>query len=153
MTDVCYIQPQSQVPGRYQEPAAIRNLLSNAKTVAVVGLSPNVLRPSNFVGFYLQRHGYRMVPVNPREKQILGETSYPSVKAIPFHVDIVDVFRAPDAVPGIAQDAVEAGAGAIWMQFGVISLDGARLAEGPDLTDVCVAHECAPEFCGSMRLS
>ena len=146
MTDVCYIQPQSQVPSRYQEPDTIRTLLSNAKTIAVVGLSPNVLRPSNFVGFYLQRHGYLMVPVNPREKQILGETSYPSVKAIPFHVDIVDVFRASDAVPGIAQEAVEAGAGAIWTQFGVISLDGARIAEDAGLKvvmDRCMKVEHA----------
>jgi predicted CoA-binding protein len=95
----------------------------------VVGLSPNVLRPSNFVGFYLQRHGYRIVPVNPREKEILGETSYPSLKEIPFKVDVVDVFRASDAVPGIARDAVAAGAGALWLQFGVISLEGARIAE------------------------
>src|SRR6516225_9479543 len=103
---------------RYQVPNQIRDILLATRTVAVVGLSPNVLRPSNFVGFYLQRHGYRIVPVNPREKEILGEKSYPSLAAIPFHVDIVDVFRAPDAVPEIARDAVAAKAGAIWMQFG-----------------------------------
>ena len=129
MTDVCYIQPQ--IPGLegYQDPDLISGLLHNARTIAVVGLSPNVLRPSNFVGFYLQRHGYRIVPVNPREKEILGETSYPSLKEIPFRIDVVDVFRASDAVPGIARDAVAAGAGAIWLQFGVISLEGARIAE------------------------
>ena len=129
MTDVCYIQPQ--IPGLegYQDSDLISGLLHNARTVAVVGLSPNVLRPSNFVGFYLQRHGYRIVPVNPREKEILGETSYPSLKEIPFKVDVVDVFRASDAVPGIARDAVAAGAGALWLQFGVISLEGARIAE------------------------
>jgi predicted CoA-binding protein len=88
-----------------------------------------VLRPSNFVGFYLQRHGYRIIPVNPRETEILGEKSYPSLKEIPFHVDIVDVFRAPAAVPAIAEGAVETGAGALWLQFGVISPDGARIAE------------------------
>jgi predicted CoA-binding protein len=116
-------------PARYQDPLVIRELLHTARTVAIVGLSPNVLRPSNFVGFYLQRHGYGIVPVNPRESEILGEKSYPSLKEIPFHVDIVDVFRAPDAVPAIAEEAVEIGAGALWLQFGVISMEGARVAD------------------------
>src|SRR3954464_581254 len=98
-------------PPQYEDPTVIRDLLTTSRTVAVVGLSPNVLRPSNFVGFYLQRHGYKVVPVNPREKKILGETSYPSLKAIPFPVDIVDVFRASDAVPDIAREAVAIGAG------------------------------------------
>src|SRR5580704_2423878 len=101
MSDICYIKPQTPALSRYQDPDLISDLLHSARTVAVVGLSPNVLRPSNFVGFYLKRHGYRIVPVNPREKEILGEVSYPSLKEIPFHVDIVDVFRASDAVPGI----------------------------------------------------
>ena len=129
MSDVCYIQPQTPGLSRYQDPDLISNLLHEARTVAVVGLSPNVLRPSNFVGFYLKRHGYRIVPVNPREKEILGETSYPSLKEIPFPVDVVDVFRASDAVPDIAREAVAVGAGALWLQFGVISLEGARIAE------------------------
>jgi len=112
----------------YQDSVTIQRLLHQARTVAVVGLSANVLRPSNFVGFYLQRHGYRVVPVNPREPEILGETSYPSLTAIPFSIDIVDVFRAPDAVPGIAREAVDVGAGALWLQFGVISPEGAAIA-------------------------
>ncbi|MDQ2742168.1 MAG: CoA-binding protein [Chloroflexota bacterium] len=112
----------------YQDSVTIQRLLHQARTVAVVGLSANVLRPSNFVGFYLQRHGYRVVPVNPREAEILGETSYPSLSAIPFSIDIVDVFRAPDAVPGIALEAVNVGAGALWLQFGVISPEGATIA-------------------------
>ena len=117
------------VDPRYQDTNTIRDLLHTARTVAIVGLSPNVLRPSNFVGFYLQRHGYRIVPVNPREKEILGEKSYPSVVDIPFPVDIVDVFRTPDAVPGIAEEAVKAGVKALWLQFGVISPEGAGIAE------------------------
>jgi len=111
-----------------------------------VGLSPNVLRPSNFVGYYLQRHGYRVVPVNPREREILGEMSYPSLREIPFPVDVVDVFRAPEAVPGIAAEAVEIGAGTLWLQFGVISPEGARLAqEGglPVVMDRCLKIEHA----------
>jgi predicted CoA-binding protein len=114
---------------RYQDEYAIRDIIRAARTIAVVGLSPNVLRPSNFVAFYLQRHGYRIVPVNPREQAILGETSYPSLAAIPFPVDVVDVFRAPDAVPAIAREAVQIGAKALWLQFGVISPAGAAIAE------------------------
>jgi hypothetical protein len=153
MSDVCYIQPQTPVPSRYQDPNVISSLLRGAQTIAVVGLSPNVLRPSNFVGFYLQRHGYRIVPVNPREKQILGETSYPSLKAVPFHIDIVDVFRASDAVPEIAREAVAAGAGALWLQFGVISPEGARIAEEGGLKvvmDRCMKVEHA-RFLGRMH--
>lgn len=112
----------------YQDERTIRDILLRARTVAIVGLSPNVLRPSNFVGFYLQRHGYHIVPVNPREREILGEKSYPSLNDIPFPVDVVDVFRAPDAVPGIAREAVEIGAKALWLQFGVISPEGAEIA-------------------------
>lgn len=113
---------------RYQNPATIRSTLHGARTIAVVGLSPNVLRPSNFVGFYLQRHGYHITPVNPREEEILGEKSYPSLSAIPFPVDVVDVFRAPEAVPGIAAEAVQIGARTLWLQFGVISEEGAAIA-------------------------
>src|SRR5690242_18717020 len=90
----------------YQDDKTIRSILLSARSIAIVGLSPNALRPSNFVGFYLQRHGYRIVLVNPREKEILGEPSYTSLSAIPFAVDVVDVFRAPDAVPAIADEAI-----------------------------------------------
>src|SRR4051812_9028361 len=113
---------------RHQDPVTIQRLLHNARTIAVVGLSPDELRASNFVGFYLKRHGYRVVPVNPRADEILGETSYPSVAEIPFPVDVVDVFRKPDAVPEIAEEAVAAGAGALWLQFGVLSFEAAELA-------------------------
>ena len=114
---------------RYQDERTIQDIVRSARTIAIVGLSPNVLRPSNFVGFYLQRHGYRIVPVNPKEREILGETSYPTLAAIPFPVDVVDVFRAPEAVPGIAEEAVQIGARALWLQFGVISPEGAAIAE------------------------
>ena len=102
--------------------------MRGARTIAIVGLSPNELRPSHFVGFYLQRHGYRVIPVNPRETEILGQRSYPSLADIPEHVDVVDVFRQPDAVPAIAEEAVAIGAGALWLQFGVISPEGAAIA-------------------------
>lgn len=138
---------------RYQDPRTIQQLLHTARTVAVVGLSSNVLRPSNFVGFYLQRHGYRIVPVNPRESEVLGEKSYPSLSAIPFPVDVVDVFRAPSAVPGIAQEAVDIGARALWLQFGVISPEGAEIAERGGLQvvmDRCMKVEHA-RFLGRMH--
>jgi uncharacterized protein len=117
------------IPERWQDPFAILAILTSAKTIAIVGLSPNELRASHFVGFYLRRHGYRIVPVNPREKTILGETSYPSISQIPFPVDVVDVFRAPDAVPEIAREAVRAGAKALWCQYNVISPEGGAIAE------------------------
>jgi predicted CoA-binding protein len=131
---------------RYQDQNTIRDLVRTARTIAIVGLSPNVLRPSNFVGFYLQRHGYRIIPVNPRESEILGEKSYPSLTDIPFPVDVVDVFRAPDAVPAIAQEAVQIGARALWLQFGVISPEGASIAERGGLAvvmDRCMKVEHA----------
>jgi len=113
---------------RYQDPAAIQRVLQSARTIAVVGLSSNELRASNFVGYYLKRHGYRVIPVNPRETQVFGEESVPSLADLPVPVDIVNVFRDPSAVPEIAREAVEVGAGALWLQFGVISPAGARIA-------------------------
>lgn len=117
-----------KVDPRYQDARVIRNLLATARTIAIVGLSQNPLRPSHFVGFYLQRHGYQIVPVNPKEREILGEHCYSSLTAIPFHVDVVDVFRTPEAVPAIAREAVQIGAGALWLQFDVISPEGAAIA-------------------------
>lgn len=137
----------------YQNERAIREILRTARTVAIVGLSPSELRPSNFVGFYLQRHGYRIVPVNPREREILGENCYPSLADIPFPVDVVDVFRQPNAVPAIAREAVQMGAKALWLQFGVISYEGAAIAERGGLTvvmDRCLKVEHARHL-GRMR--
>jgi predicted CoA-binding protein len=104
------------------------------------------LRPSNFVGFYLQRHGYRISPVNPNEREAVGEKAYARLADIPFHVDVVDVFRASQFVPAIAEEAVQIGAGALWMQFGVISGEGARIAERAGLKvvmDRCMKVEHA----------
>ncbi len=131
---------------QYQDPKAIRDILLATRTVAVVGLSPNVLRPSHFVGFYLQRHGYRIVPVNPRETAILGEQSYASLRDIPFAIDVVDVFRQPDAVPAIADEAIAIGAKVLWTQFGVINFEAAEAAERAGLRvvmDRCMKVEHA----------
>jgi predicted CoA-binding protein len=113
---------------KHQDPMVISGILHTARTIAVVGLSSNVLRPSNFVGFYLQRHGYRIVPVNPNEREAVGEKAYASLSDVPFHIDVVDVFRASPFVPAVAEEAVRVGAGALWLQFGVISSEGARIA-------------------------
>jgi hypothetical protein len=137
----------------YQDPFTIQKILSRAKTIAIVGLSPNELRASHFVGYYLRRHGYNVIPVNPREEQILGLTSYPSVSAVPEHIDVVDVFRAPDAVPEIAEEAVAAGADALWLQYGVISPEGAEIATRGDLDvvmDRCLKVEHA-RYMGRMH--
>jgi len=131
---------------RYQDERKIEATLLAARTVAIVGLSPDPLRASYFIGYYLKRHGYKIVPVNPKEKEILGEKSYPSLKDIPFPVDVVDVFRRPDAVPAIAREAVAIGAKALWMQFNVISPEAAKIAEDGGLTvimDRCMKVEHA----------
>ena len=135
--------------GRYQDPLTIQRALHNAKTIAIVGLSPNELRASFFVGYYLKRHGYRVIPVNPRETEILGEKSFKSLADVPEPIDIVNVFRAPDAVPAIAAEAVKIGAGNLWCQFGVINEEGARIAEAggvPLIMDRCIKVEHARYF-------
>ena len=138
---------------RYQDPLTIQRVLHTAKTIAIVGLSDNELRASNFVGYYLKRHGYQMIPVNPRKTEILGQKCYPSLLDVPEPVDIVDVFRAPDALPGIARDAVAIGASTLWCQFGVINEEGARIAEEGGLTvimDRCLKVEHA-RYLGRMH--
>jgi uncharacterized protein len=139
--------------GRYQDPLTIQRVLHTAKTIAIVGLSPNELRASYFVGYYLKRHGYRIIPVNPREAEILGERSFKSLVEVPVPVDVVNVFRAPDALPGIADEAVRIHAGNIWCQFGVINEAGARIAEAGGVSvimDRCLKVEHA-RYVGRMH--
>jgi predicted CoA-binding protein len=138
---------------QYQDPLTIQRVLHSAKTIAIVGLSGNELRASNFVGYYLKRHGYRVIPVNPRETEILGEPSYASLADVPVPVDIVNVFRTPDALPEIAREAVEAHVGALWCQFGVINEEAARSAEAGGVTvimDRCLKVEHA-RYIGRMH--
>jgi hypothetical protein len=138
---------------RYQDPLTIQRVLHGAKTIAIVGLSPKELRASYFVGYYLKRHGYQVIPVNPRESEILGEKSYPTLADIPVPVDIVDVFRAPDALPQIARETVAIGAGTLWAQFGVINAEGAKIAEEGGVTvimDRCLKVEHA-RYIGRMN--
>jgi len=138
---------------RYTDPLTIQRVLRSAGTIAIVGLSGNELRASYFVGYYLKRHGYRVIPVNPRESEILGEKCYPSLLDVPGPVDIVDVFRSPDALPQIARDTVAIGAAALWCQFGVINEEGARIAEDGGVTvimDRCLKVEHA-RYVGRMH--
>jgi predicted CoA-binding protein len=131
---------------RLQDPLTIQRVLHSAKTVAIVGLSRNHLRASYFVGFYLKRHGYRVIPVNPREAEVLGEKSCASLADVSVPIDIVNVFRAPDALPAIAREAVAVGAKNLWCQFSVINEEGARIAEAGGLSvimDRCIKVEHA----------
>ena len=138
---------------RYQDPLTIQRVIHSARTIAVVGLSSNELRASYFVGYYLRRHGYHVIPVNPRETEILGEKSFKSLADVPVPIDIVNVFRAPDALPAIAREAVAITAKALWCQFTVINEEGARIAEAGGLTvimDRCLKVEHA-RYVGRMH--
>ena len=140
-------------PVGYQDPLTIQRVIHSARTVAIVGLSNNPLRASYFVGFYLKRHGYRIIPVNPRESEILGEKSFNSLADVPLPIDIVNGFRAPDALPGIARDAVAIGAKTLWCQFTVINEEGGRIAAAGGLSvvmDRCIKVEHA-RYAGRMH--
>ncbi|MDR2506922.1 MAG: CoA-binding protein [Candidatus Accumulibacter sp.] len=129
----------------------LRRLLRGAHTLAIVGLSADWFRPSFFAAKYMQAHGYRIVPVNPKYPEILGEKSYPDLRSIPFPVDLVDVFRkSEDCVP-IAHDAITIGAKTLWMQIGVINEEAANIAKDAGLDvvmDRCVKIEYARLFGG-----
>jgi predicted CoA-binding protein len=119
----------------------IARLLADARTIAVVGASSKSHRPSYGIMERLQRVGYRVIPVNPREKAVLGERAYASLKDIPEPVDIVDVFRRAEFTPAIAEDAVAIGAKVLWLQSGISDEQAAATAEAAGLTvvmDACI---------------
>ena len=129
----------------------LKQVLKQHRTIAVVGLSADWFRPSYFAAKYMQAHGYRIVPVNPKYPSILDETCYPSLADIPFPVDIVDVFRKPADTPSIAQQAADIGAKVLWLQLGVVNDDARTIAEKAGLTvimDRCVKIEHARLFGG-----
>jgi hypothetical protein len=113
----------------------LRALLGSARTIAVVGLSSRPDRPSHDVAAYLQSHGYRIVPVNPNEREVLGERAYPSLRDIPpeIGVDVVDVFRRAEHASEIARDAVAIGAKALWLQQGIVDDEAYRIASAAGL--------------------
>jgi predicted CoA-binding protein len=129
----------------------LRRVLRENRTIAVVGLSADWFRPSYFAAKYMQTHGYRIIPVNPKYPEILGEKSYPNLHAIPFPVDMVDVFRKPQDVLPIAEAAIAIGAKTLWLQIDVINNEAYALAEKAGLTvvmDRCVKIEYARLFGG-----
>ncbi len=129
----------------------LRRILKDCRTIAVVGLSAEWHRPSYFAAKYMQEHGYRIVPVNPKYPEILGETSYARLEDIPFPVDMVDVFRKEADIPPIAQSAVAIGAKVLWQQLGLRSEEADRIATAAGLGSVwdrCVKIEHARLFGG-----
>ena len=131
--------------------AELRRILKNNHTIAVVGLSADWYRPSYFAAKYMQEHGFRIIPVNPKYDEILGEKCYPNLKAIPEAVDIVDVFRKPDDCVPIAEDAVAIGAKVLWLQLGVVNEEAVHVAMAGGLEvvmDRCVKIEYARLFGG-----
>jgi len=126
------------------EPEIIKEILQNVKTIAVVGISRKPDRPSYHVASAMQQRGYRIVPVNPVLKEVLGETCYPSLRQIPFPVDMVDVFRAPEFVPAIVDDTIAIGVRYLWLQEGVVHPEAIAKAESNGIhvvADLCLYKE------------
>ena len=122
----------------------IERILKESSTVAMVGLSARTESDSNRVARYLKEHGYRVIPVNPTVDEVLGEKSYPTVQAIPEAPDVVDVFRAAEHAPAIVEDAIAAGAKAVWLQLGIVNKEAAERARQAGLLvvmDHCMMRE------------
>jgi predicted CoA-binding protein len=128
------------------EDRELRALLGDARTIAVVGLSSRTDRPSHRVASYLQSNGYRIIPVNPNETEVLGEPAYPSLRDLPpdVKIDVVDVFRRAAETPAVARDAVAIGAAALWLQEGIVNEEAYRIAADAGLDvvmGVCIMQE------------
>jgi predicted CoA-binding protein len=124
--------------------ATTTEILKSSRTIAVVGLSSNPMRPSNGVAAYLKRAGYRIIPVNPKESEVLGEKSYARLEDVPEKIDIVDIFRRSEHVPEIVESAIRIGAKTVWMQEGVIHEEAAERAREAGLKvvmDRCTLKE------------
>ena len=122
----------------------IKKILTESKTIAVVGLSPKEDRPSYRVATYLKSQGYRIIPVNPNAQEILGEKSYPDLRSIPGKIDVVDIFRKSEDVPPIVDEAIQAGAKAVWMQEDIVNEPAAQKARSAGLLvvmDRCMLKE------------
>ena len=125
-------------------PAEIKRIIADSRTIAVVGLSSNPSRPSYRVGRYLQKQGYVIIPVNPRETEVLGEHAYPDIVSITGSIDIVQVFRKSEDAPAIVAEAIAKGAACVWLQEGVVSPEASRLARQasiPIVMDRCLKRE------------
>jgi predicted CoA-binding protein len=129
----------------------LRRILIENKRVAIVGLSDDWSRPSNFVGKYLLEHGFEVIPVNPKYDEILGQKCYADLKDIPTPVDMVDLFQRSDRIPPFVDDAIKIGAKVVWMQLGIINEEAAQKARDAGLEvvmDRCVKIEYARLFGG-----
>ena len=129
----------------------LRRILTDYKRVAIVGLSDNWSRPSNFVGKYLLEHGFEVIPVNPKYDEILGQQCYPDLASIPTPVDIVDLFQRAERVPPFVDAAIEIGAKVVWMQLGIVHEEAAQKARDAGLEvvmDRCIKIEYARLFGG-----
>jgi uncharacterized protein len=126
--------------------ASLKNILKDSRVIAVVGLSADSLKDSHRVAAYLKDHGYTIIPVNPSVEDVLGEKSYPDLKSIPQKVDVVDVFRRPEYLPEIADEAISIGAKVLWMQAGIKNENAAKKARDAGLTvvqDACMMERHA----------
>jgi predicted CoA-binding protein len=121
------------VPGTAPDAALIRRILQQSHVIAVVGLSADPARPSHGVARYLQDHGYRIIPVNPRYTEVLGEKCYASLREVPDKIDLVDCFRKSGDIPPIAEDAIAVGARVLWMQAGIVNEAAAARARAAGL--------------------
>lgn len=139
----------ADAPSRLSAGDPITQTLRDSRTIAVVGLSSRRFRPSYGVSEYLQSAGYRIIPVNPNETEVLGEKSYARLEDIPEKIDLVDVFRRPEFVPEIVESAIRIGARGVWMQEGVIHSEAAERARRAGLfviMDSCILKEYIKRF-------
>ncbi|HVH70827.1 MAG TPA: CoA-binding protein [Candidatus Dormibacteraeota bacterium] len=122
----------------------LSEILKKCKTIAVVGLSSSAMRPSHEVTGYMQRVGYRIIPVNPNEREVLGEKSYARLEDVPEKIDIVNIFRRPEEVPAVVESAIHVGAKVVWMQLGIENERAAERAREAGLVvveDACILME------------
>ena len=141
----------SGVPALSDDIPTLRRILAEHRVVAMVGLSASWYRPSYFAAKYLLDHGYRVIPVNPRYEEVLGQRCYPTLKDIPEPVDVVDCFRPARDIPPLARDAVDMGAKVLWMQLGIVNEEAAALARDAGLEVImnrCMKIEYARLFGG-----
>ena len=135
---------ECRLPEKSANEDEITAILRQAKTVAVVGISDNEARDSHKVAKYLKEHGYRMIPVNPKCREVLGETCYPGLTDVPEHIDVVDIFRNLEAIPGIVDEAIAVKADVVWMQLGLSHAEAAEKARTAGLQvvmDHCIKIE------------
>ncbi len=143
-----------ELPDGNPPDAEIESIIRKSHTIAIVGISDNPERDSNEVGRYLKEHGYEIIPVNPAKQEILGERCYPDLKSIPKPIDVVDIFRNKEAIPGVVNEAISVGAKAVWMQLGLAHHESAQRARDAGLAVVqsrCMKIEHARVFGRGVR--